>query len=153
MVCASRDHLDAAGESYGEHRRFAMRVGVQMVAAGLACCVHALVPALYPDKASRTIRRLSATIAAREQAETLLADGGTAIGLLVLALVSAAAALLPWLAGAQPAIAAPLSLLCLAMPIAALVGEAVGRPDSSSASGHPLQTPPRGLGLGAGERV
>jgi hypothetical protein len=47
--------LANAGESYGEHLRFAATVGLLAVAAGLACVVHAIIPALCQRTASRTI--------------------------------------------------------------------------------------------------
>ena len=59
-------HLDAVGEDYRAHRRFASAVGWSMVAAGLACIVHGLLPALFTDTASRTIRRLHDVIERRE---------------------------------------------------------------------------------------
>ena len=51
-----RAHLDAVGEDYAEHRRFAFGFGWAMVKGGLACMVHGLVPALFTDRGSRTVR-------------------------------------------------------------------------------------------------
>ncbi len=59
MIRQSRDHLEAAGEHYFEHLRFASTVGLLAIAAGLACLIHALVPALCTRTASRTIGQLS----------------------------------------------------------------------------------------------
>ena len=53
-----RSHLDHAGEGYFEHLGVACRIGGLLIAAGAACLVHAVVPALCTDRASRTIRRL-----------------------------------------------------------------------------------------------
>ena len=50
----------------GAHRRFAFSVGWSMAVAGLACILHGLVPAVFTDTASRTIRRLHAVIERRE---------------------------------------------------------------------------------------
>jgi uncharacterized protein DUF6356 len=104
-----RDHLDAVGEDYGAHRRFACSVGWSMVVAGAACLLHGLVPALFTDTASRTIRRLHAVI---EHREAHRAPGGSGAPLLV-AFASFYAAL-PWAAGIPLRFALPLSLLSLA---------------------------------------
>jgi len=60
------EHPRSVGESYAEHFRIATRVGLAMVSGGLACFVHALVPALCERTGSRTIKRLYAEIAARQ---------------------------------------------------------------------------------------
>jgi len=45
-----RKHLEEAGESYCEHMLFEMTVGLMTVGAGLACLVHAVVPALCKQR-------------------------------------------------------------------------------------------------------
>jgi len=104
----SRDHLHAVGEDYGAHRRFAFSVGWSMVIAGAACILHGLVPAIFTDTASRTIRRLHAVIEHRE------AFGGEATGAPLLAAFALFYAALPWAIGIPPLLALPLSLLSLA---------------------------------------
>ena len=107
-----RAHLDSVGEDYAEHRRFAFGFGWAMVTGGLACMIHGLVPALFTDKGSRTVRRPQrrhrASRAAR--AAPRRAARGSPV-LLFLALVNAA---MPWLAGAPVWAALPLTLLSLA---------------------------------------
>jgi hypothetical protein len=103
-----RDHLAAVGEDYGEHRRFAFAVGWSMVIAGAACILHGLVPAIFTDTASRTIRRLHAVIEHRE------AYGGEASGTPLLAAFALFYGALPWAVGVPPLFALPLSLLSLA---------------------------------------
>jgi len=51
-------HPHSLGESYWEHQRHAAEFGTSMIAAGVACLIHALVPALFGRTASTTIRRL-----------------------------------------------------------------------------------------------
>ena len=116
-IAQSRAHLASVGEDYFEHMRFAATVGSLMVAAGLACLLHAVLPAVFPDKASRTIRHLHRVIEQRERVESLgnRAEGG----LLTLGLLSLVCALLPWIVGANLEVAAPLSLLSLGFPAAA----------------------------------
>lgn len=111
LIGESRAHLDAVGESYAAHRRFAFMVGGSMVGAGLACIVHGLVPAVFTDTASRTIRRLHALIEHRElpgKPQRRLE------ALPLLAMLSLAVALLPWIGGAPALAALPLTLLSLA---------------------------------------
>lgn len=60
------DHPRSVGEHYGEHALVAGRFGIAMVAGGLACLVHAIVPALFTRTGSNTIRRLHATMNARK---------------------------------------------------------------------------------------
>lgn len=52
-------HPRSVGETYGEHFRTAGGVGVTMIAGGLACLAHAVVPSLFVTTGSRTIARLS----------------------------------------------------------------------------------------------
>ena len=67
MIRTSRRHLRDTGESYGEHLRFACRVGAVAIGGGLACFAHALVPALFTTTGSSAIRRLSAMIDERQR--------------------------------------------------------------------------------------
>lgn len=52
------DHPESVGESYGEHLLVALSFGTTMVAAGLACIVHALVPGLFVRTGSAAVSRL-----------------------------------------------------------------------------------------------
>ena len=58
MIEQCRRHLREAGESYGEHMLFAMTVGFMAIGAGLACVIHAVVPALCKHRCSETVREL-----------------------------------------------------------------------------------------------
>ena len=115
----SREHLAGVEESYVRHLRFAGAVGSLMILAGGACLIHALIPALFEDRASRTIRRLYAVIENRAAPEAAFASDGEADGLLTLLALAMLAALMPWLLGAETLVAAPVSLLSLAFPVAA----------------------------------
>lgn len=59
-------HPRAVGESYAEHFLAAARFGLAMLAGGVACLAHALVPALYERTGSRMIKRLYAEMTARQ---------------------------------------------------------------------------------------
>ena len=60
------DHPHSVGESYPEHFGIAARFGLQMIAGGVVCLVHALVPALFERTGSATIKRLYADIVSRQ---------------------------------------------------------------------------------------
>ncbi len=62
------DHPHDVGESYGEHFATAAGFGTRMVVGGLACIVHAVVPALFVRTASDTVKSLYATMKARQPA-------------------------------------------------------------------------------------
>jgi hypothetical protein len=51
-------HPHSVGESYLEHQRQALAFGSAMLGAGIACLLHALVPALFTTTGSRTVSRL-----------------------------------------------------------------------------------------------
>lgn len=59
-------HPRSIGETFAEHFMTAGRFGAVMIGGGLACIVHAFVPALFPQTASRTVKRLHAIMAARQ---------------------------------------------------------------------------------------
>ena len=52
------EHPREVGETYTEHLVKAVGFGTAMLAAGLACLVHALFPFLFVTTGSRSIRRL-----------------------------------------------------------------------------------------------
>ncbi len=58
-------HPRSLSESYGEHATTAFGFGARMTAGGIACMVHAVVPALFADTASRTVGGLESTMRAR----------------------------------------------------------------------------------------
>ncbi|MCR5872359.1 MULTISPECIES: DUF6356 family protein [unclassified Sphingomonas] len=61
-------HPRDVGESYGEHFATAAGFGVRMVVGGVACIIHALIPALFVRTASDTVKSLYATMKARQPA-------------------------------------------------------------------------------------
>ena len=52
------DHLDEVGESYWEHMLKATGFAMAMLAGGVACLVHALLPFLFVRTGSTRIRHL-----------------------------------------------------------------------------------------------
>src|SRR3954451_1992641 len=87
MLMKSKVHLLEAGEDYFEHLRFAAGVGLMLVAAGLACIIHGLIPGLCTKTASRTVDELRPLFAELHALSSVLeqASGAlTLVGLFVL---------------------------------------------------------------------
>jgi hypothetical protein len=51
-------HPRSVGETYLEHQGVALSFAGELMVAGLACAVHAFIPALFPRAASQKIERL-----------------------------------------------------------------------------------------------
>ena len=58
MALSFTAHPQDVGETYGEHFGVAMSFSVAMIAGGLACAIHAVLPFLFTTTGSQTIRRL-----------------------------------------------------------------------------------------------
>jgi len=74
MLQASKKHLADVGETYFEHMRFALLVGALAIGAGLACVMHAIVPALCERTCSRAVGSLQRLFADRSRAPEVIAD-------------------------------------------------------------------------------
>ncbi len=61
-------HLDEVGESYGAHMVHASHFGLRMVAGGLACMVHAVLPFMFSTTGSDVIRKLHGKMTKRVDA-------------------------------------------------------------------------------------
>ncbi len=52
-------HPHAAGETYYEHFCFASKSGLRLMWAGLACCIHSVLPFLFTQTASHTLHDIT----------------------------------------------------------------------------------------------
>ncbi len=52
------EHPASVGETYGQHLLSAAGFSLQMIGAGIACLVHALLPCLFVRSGSNAIARL-----------------------------------------------------------------------------------------------
>lgn len=121
MIIQSKTHLVAAGESYASHFRFAATVGMMTTAAGLACIIHAFVPALCQRTASRTIGLLSMLFERRELLAEVEARSLEAIAFAGLALMAVLVTLMMALSPAPFALTAITGLLAFALPLTLLL--------------------------------
>jgi uncharacterized protein YjeT (DUF2065 family) len=81
MLTKSRVHLIEAGENYFEHMRFAVGVGLMLVAAGLACIIHGVFPGFCTKTASRTVDELKRLFAERHAFASVLEQSSGALTL------------------------------------------------------------------------
>lgn len=61
-------HPRDIGESYVEHLAHAGGFGLTLIGTGLACLVHAVLPFLFVETGSRTVRRLNGGLTKRVDA-------------------------------------------------------------------------------------
>ncbi len=61
-------HPRSVGESYAEHAGIASRFGATMVAGGLKCLVHAVLPAVFERSASDCVAKLNGELTRRRAA-------------------------------------------------------------------------------------
>jgi len=69
-------HPESVGETYLEHQGVALSFAAELLAASLACAVHALVPALFTRTGSRAIERLHARMVANRFANVQASETG-----------------------------------------------------------------------------
>ena len=60
-------HPRSVGESYAEHALVAASFGATLIVAGLACLVHAVLPAACARTGSDTVKRLNTRLGARRR--------------------------------------------------------------------------------------
>lgn len=93
MLRASKAHLANAGESYFEHMRFALIVGALVMGAGLACVLHAFVPACCERTCSRTVGSMQQLFADRSRLRCTIGESSGVLIFVILVLVSLVSAL------------------------------------------------------------
>jgi uncharacterized protein YjeT (DUF2065 family) len=114
-----RLHLAEAGETYLEHLRFAGTVGLMLIAAGLACIIHGLIPGCCTKTASRTVDELRRLFQERDALAVALNETSGALTLVGLIALTLPAWTLVMLARDHP-LPAAIAALALAIPFAYL---------------------------------
>ena len=59
------NHPRSVEESYGEHAIFAVRVAAQLFIAAFCALIHALIPGMFENTASKIVAKLYAQTAGR----------------------------------------------------------------------------------------
>ena len=116
MLKRSKSHLLIAGESYLQHMRFALMVGFVTVGAGLACVIHALVPAMCERTCSRTLSQLSLLLSDRGRLRHFEREASGVFTFIALILLASATAMIPAALGGGSALIATIALLAFAIP-------------------------------------
>jgi hypothetical protein len=117
MVRSSRAHLAEVGETYLEHLRFAGLVGALAIGAGLACLLHALIPALCQCTCSRTVASLQRLFADRAQLGAVTGENSALIIFVLLSMISCVTALAIAISTGGSAIALVVLPQAFALPI------------------------------------
>jgi hypothetical protein len=121
MISGSKAHLRANGETYVEHLRFAATIAMLSLGAGLACLIHALVPALCTTTASRTFRQITALLGARDQLDETRAQASDLLAFLFLVMLSVAVVMPMWLLPITNGLRLTYSALALSIPLTLLM--------------------------------
>jgi hypothetical protein len=61
-----REHPRSLGMSWAEHGVGALKIGAELVGAGIACMIHAIVPGWFTETAGRTVTGLHAHMMERK---------------------------------------------------------------------------------------
>lgn len=120
MLSESRTHLNEAGESYFEHLRFAFLVGTMLVAAGLACVVHSIVPAYCTRTASSMVERLRRLFSDRSQLPAVAEESSGALVFVLLLALAVPVCVAVLFLSARLSLGVPIALLSLGVPLAYL---------------------------------
>ena len=120
MIRLSVSHLEGAEESYFEHMAFAATVGAMTIAAGLACVVHSLLPAVCQRTASLTIVLLTELFQDRSRLGEIRDRSMEAILFATLFLFAAAALMFLLIVRAPVPLTIAYGALAFAMPFALL---------------------------------
>jgi len=121
MLKRSRDHLDRTGETYFQHMRFALLVGAIAVAAGLACIIHAVVPALCQSTCSRTVDQLKQLFGDRLLLRSTELEASGVIVFVGLFFLATAMAMCVTAISGHIGLAALITLLAFAFPLTFLL--------------------------------
>ncbi len=65
------EHPASVGETYGEHLAMATGFGVRMIAGGIACLIHGLLPFLFVKTGSKRIAQLHDTMVTNRRRKPL----------------------------------------------------------------------------------
>lgn len=76
LRAAFTEHPASVGETYFEHLRHAAGFSIRMIAGGLACLVHALLPCVFTRTGSNVIRNLNDCMVINRQRQSASSPTG-----------------------------------------------------------------------------
>jgi hypothetical protein len=112
----SRKHLEDAGESYWEHFRFALVVGALALGAGVACVIHAIVPAFCQRTCSRTIADLDVLFRVRDSRAHIQQRASGILTFVMLLTLATLVTIMPLAAGAPVGPSLTIGFLAFCLP-------------------------------------
>jgi hypothetical protein len=118
MIQHSRAHLKDAGETYWQHWRFATTFGLLAVASGLAALLHAVIPALCTNTASRIVRHLGLLLEDRSRIDAIESEAVEARAFVLLLILATAVVVPLWVVGAPLLLKLAYTVLAYALPAA-----------------------------------
>jgi hypothetical protein len=62
-------HLQDISETYWEHSKFAGKLGFMLLKAGVAALAHAIIPSLFINTASNTIKEINFLLESRNSVD------------------------------------------------------------------------------------
>ena len=65
MIKDSKEHLDLTNETYVQHFKFAICVGISMIYGGMQAIIHAIYPGILTKAASTKIKKLYILVSGR----------------------------------------------------------------------------------------
>ncbi|MGN6590584.1 MAG: DUF6356 family protein [Sphingomicrobium sp.] len=117
MLRESREHLAGVDETYFEHMSFALVVGMLTLGAGLACVLHAFVPALCPNTCSRTVGLLQNLFEDRRKLPIIVAESSGVLVFVTLVMISCITAVVVGFCTATSAIGLVVIPQAFALPL------------------------------------
>jgi hypothetical protein len=118
MLTQSRAHLRDAGESYLQHWRFASTFGLLAMAAGLAAVLHAFIPGICTQTASRIVRYLGQLVEDRSKIDAIESEAVEARAFVLLLILATAVVAPLWLLDAPTTLRITYTVLAYALPAA-----------------------------------
>ena len=116
MISQTKAHLQAAGETYWQHFRFATTFGLLAMAAGIAAILHAFIPALCTTTASRIVRHLGQLLEDRSKIDALESEAVEAKAFVLLLILASAVVAPLWLLDAPTTLRLAYTALAYALP-------------------------------------
>ena len=75
LLSAFTAHPASVNETYGEHFVFAGRFGLKLIGAGIAACLHGLLPFAFKTTASRTVQEMARKTSVRASTPSRAPEG------------------------------------------------------------------------------
>ncbi len=65
MIKDSKEHLIQINETYNQHLKAALKIGLTMILGGFQAILHAIIPGILTNSASDKIKKLNEIVSSR----------------------------------------------------------------------------------------